>query len=56
LVIGYGGSGGSGVIFLKIPDGYTASFSAGLSVGGGGASGGFRVYGIYGGTGTVTFT
>jgi hypothetical protein len=56
LVIGYGGSGGSGVIFLKIPDTYTASFSAGISSGGGGASGGYRVYGVYSGTGTVTFT
>jgi hypothetical protein len=56
LVEGFGGSGGSGVIFLKIPDTYTASFSAGISSGGGGASGGYRVYGVYSGTGTVTFT
>lgn len=51
----YGGNGGSGVIFLKIPDSYQASFSVGLNTSGGSASGGFRVYTISSGIGTVTF-
>jgi hypothetical protein len=51
-----GNSGGSGIVMIKIPEDYTASFSAGIVSSGGGASGGFRVYTVTSGTGTVTFS
>jgi hypothetical protein len=39
-----GGSGGSGVVIVKIPDTNVAAFSSGVTFSGGSASGGFRVY------------
>jgi hypothetical protein len=46
------------VVIIKIPDTYTASFSAGVTQSGGSASGGFRIYTITaaGASDTVTFS
>jgi hypothetical protein len=39
-----GGAGGSGVIIIKIPDAFAATFSGGVTSSGGSPSGGYRVY------------
>ena len=39
-----GGSGGSGIVVIKIPSTRTAFFSSGVTFTGGTASGGFRIY------------
>lgn len=49
-----GGSGGSGIVVLRMLDNYRATFSAGLTVSET-LYGGYRVYTITQGTGTVTF-
>ena len=51
-----GGNGGSGVIILKVPDAFSASFSGGVTQTNN-TSGGFTVYTITqaGPTDTVTF-
>jgi hypothetical protein len=38
-----GGSGGSGVVILKYPDSYTATFSGGVTQSTAAPSGGFKV-------------
>jgi len=41
-----GTTGSSGVVIIKIPDTRTATFSAGVTVSGGSASGGFKIYSV----------
>jgi hypothetical protein len=49
-------AGGSGIVILRIPNLYTATFSAGLTVTTSNtAVTGYRVYSVTAGTGTVTF-
>jgi hypothetical protein len=48
------GAGGSGIVILRIPDIYSATFSAGLSATTSNTAG-YRIYSITAGTGTVTF-
>jgi hypothetical protein len=49
-------AGGSGIVVLRIPNLYTATFSAGLTVTTSNtAVVGYRVYSVTAGTGTVTF-
>jgi len=43
---GGGTTGGSGVVIIKIPDTRTATFSGGVTVSGGSASGGFKIYSV----------
>ena len=51
-----GAAGGSGIVILRIPNLYTATFSAGLTVSTSNtAVTGYRVYSVTAGTGTVTF-
>jgi hypothetical protein len=52
-----GGAGGSGIVILRIPNIYTATFSAGISanVTTSNTQVGYRTYTITSGTGTVTF-
>jgi hypothetical protein len=52
------GAGGSGVVILRIPSMYTATFSAGITanVATSTTQIGYRTYTVTGGTGTVTFT
>jgi hypothetical protein len=53
---GTGGAGGSGIVVLRIPNLYSATFSAGLTVTTSNtAVTGYRVYSVTAGTGTVTF-
>lgn len=54
----YAGNGGSGVVILRIPSTYTATFSAGITanVGISTSQVGYRTYTVTGGTGTVTFS
>jgi hypothetical protein len=52
---GTGASGGSGVVILKIPNTRTATFSAGITSSLT-SSGGFNIYTVTAGSGTVTFT
>jgi len=52
---GIGGSGGSGIVILRIPSFYSATFSAGLTANTS-ISGGYRIYSVTAGTGTVTFS
>jgi hypothetical protein len=53
---GVAGAGGSGIVVLRIPNLYTATFSAGLTVATSNtAVTGYRVYSVTAGTGTVTF-
>jgi len=49
------GAGGSGIVILKIPNTYTATFSGGLTTSTNTAVCGFNIYSITAGTGTVTF-
>jgi hypothetical protein len=48
-------AGGSGIVILRIPVFYTATFSAGLTVATSTATIGYKVYTVTAGTGTVTF-
>jgi hypothetical protein len=50
-----GGGGGSGLAILKIPNTYTATFSAGITATNY-PSGSYNIYKITAGTGTVTFS
>ena len=51
------GAGGSGVVVIRIPDFYTATFSAGLTTSANTAAvAGYKVYSVTAGTGTVTFS
>jgi hypothetical protein len=52
---GSGGAGGSGIVILKFPGSYLATFSAGLTAVTN-SVGGFKVSSVTAGTGTVTFT
>jgi len=50
-------TGGSGVVILKIPSVYIATFSVGLTVTANTtATVGFRIYSVTAGTGTVSFS
>ena len=49
-----GGNGGSGIVILRIPEFFTASFSAGLSVTSSTITG-YKIYSVTGGTGSVSF-
>jgi hypothetical protein len=48
------GNGGSGIVIIKFPSSYTASFSAGLTVSSSSAAG-YTTSILTAGTGTVTF-
>ena len=48
-------TGGSGIVVIKIPNTYVASFSAGLTVTTITSVSGFNIYKVTAGTGTVTF-
>ena len=52
-----GGAGGSGIVILRIPSLYTATFSAGITanVSTSTTQIGYRTYTVTAGTGTVTF-
>jgi hypothetical protein len=51
------GTGGSGVVILRIPSIYTATFSAGVTATAANTSQfGYRTYTVTAGTGSVTFT
>ncbi len=52
-----GPTGGSGIVILRIPSLYTATFSAGITanVSTSTTQIGYRTYTVTGGTGTVTF-
>jgi hypothetical protein len=51
------GAGGSGIVILRIPSVYTATFSAGLTATANTTAViGSRIYSITAGTGTVTFS
>lgn len=50
------GSGGSGIVILKIPDTYTGTVSGGLTSTLSTAVSGYKIYSITAGTGTITFT
>jgi hypothetical protein len=56
LNFGSGGTGGSGIVFLKIPNTYTATFSGGLTTTTITSVSGYNIYKVTAGTGTVTFT
>ena len=53
---GSGANGGTGIVILRIPNSFTASFSAGIvsSVDNASVSG-YKIYSVTAGTGTVTF-
>jgi hypothetical protein len=53
---GAAGTGGSGIIILKYPATFTASFSAGVTTSTSGPANGYKVSTITAGTGTVTFS
>ena len=50
------GAGGSGIVILKIPNMYFATFSAGLTANLSTSVTGYNIYSVTAGTGTVTFT
>jgi len=50
------GAGGSGIVILKIPNMYIATFSAGLTTSLSTSVTGYNIYSVTAGTGTVTFT
>jgi len=50
------GAGGSGIVILKIPNMYFATFSAGLTTSLSTSVTGYNIYSVTAGTGTVTFT
>ena len=51
------GAGGSGVVILKISNGYTATFSVGItSTVDSSSVPGYKIYRVTAGTGTVTFS
>jgi hypothetical protein len=50
-----GGNGGSGVVVLRYPESYSATFSAGLSSSTI-TSAGYKITTVTAGTGTVTFS
>ena len=52
---GAGGAGGSGLVILKYPSSYTATFSVGLTSSTI-TSAGYKISTVTAGTGTVTFT
>jgi hypothetical protein len=55
--IGNGANGGTGVVILKIPSSYTATFSVGITSSVDSFSvPGFKIYTCTAGTGTVTFS
>jgi hypothetical protein len=53
-----GGAGGSGIVILRVPVQYSATFSAGITanVAASTSQVGYRTYTVTGGTGTVTFS
>lgn len=52
---GAAGTGGSGIIILKYPATFTASFSAGVTTSTSGPANGYKISTVTAGTGTVTF-
>jgi hypothetical protein len=50
-----GGAGGAGIVILRIPSRYTATFSVGLTTTSSTSITGYTIYNITNGTGTVTF-
>jgi hypothetical protein len=54
---GNGANGGTGIVILKIPNSYTASFSIGITSSVDTSSvPGYKIYTITAGTGTVSFS
>jgi hypothetical protein len=51
-----GGSGSSGVVILRVPNIYSATFSGGLTTSLSTAATGYKTYTVTAGTGTVTFS
>jgi hypothetical protein len=53
---GTSGAGGSGVVILRVPNIYSATFSGGLTTSLSTAATGYNTYTVTAGTGTVTFS
>ena len=51
-----GGAGGSGIVIIRIPNTYTATFSGGLTTSLSTSQTGYKTYSVTAGTGTVTFS
>lgn len=49
-----GGAGGSGIVIIKVPSGFTATFSAGITSSVSTSVAGFNIYSVTAGTGTMT--
>jgi hypothetical protein len=53
---GTSGAGGSGVVILRVPTAYSATFSGGLTTSLSTSVTGYKTYTVTAGTGTVTFS
>jgi hypothetical protein len=53
---GSGSNGGSGIVILRVPNTYSATFSGGLTSSLSTAQTGYKTYTVTAGTGTVTFS
>jgi hypothetical protein len=53
---GIGGAGGSGIVILRVPSAYSATFSGGLTTSLSTSVTGYKTYTVTNGTGTVTFS
>jgi hypothetical protein len=51
-----GAAGGSGIVILRVPTAYSATFSGGLTTSLSNSVTGYKTYTVTAGTGTVTFS